>query len=266
MKLTKTSGLSLGNQLILPAILAALAGAPPAWSSPQDDCPARYQDSYADSWRLTRESWNASCADQFKPEDILAKTQQTFISACRERFKSIVEQKRTVDATIWGYCAQGRPGESRLETMFDLPPVPAPAAAPAAQPASPAPAKKGRAAGRFYDLVRTKGHRYRGTPIDGYLYGNGIFVGEYHDKAVPPYCKLEFLAYCDGLDKDKKCHTVRPGRITDKGCTGRVEDMDIEWDGGATMSCGEKPAQWEQAQVDAVFDFAIATVEIGCGK
>lgn len=246
-------------------LLTALAAAPPAWSSPQDDCTGRYQDSYADSWSLTRESWTASCEAQLKPDDILAKTQQSFISACRERFKSFVEQKRAADTTIWAFCAQGRGGQSRLEAMFDLPPLSAPNAAPASQPTLPAPAEKARGGDRFYALVRSKGHRYRGTPIDGYLLGNGIFVGEYHDRAVPPYCTLEFLAYCEGIETGR-CHTVRPGKLTDKGCTGRIEDMEIEWDAGGTMPCGEKPAQWGQEQVDAVFDFAIATVETSCGK
>ncbi|MBI5624603.1 MAG: hypothetical protein HY924_12565 [Elusimicrobia bacterium] len=90
--------------------------------APVEGCADRYQDSYADSWRLTRESWTDACRTPQRPEEILAQAQRAFIGACRERFKPFAAEKRVAEATVSGYCAQGRAGESQLSAMFGLPP------------------------------------------------------------------------------------------------------------------------------------------------
>ena len=184
--------LLLTAMAVVPLALAIAHAQDAARKNAGDSCADRYQDSYADSWRLSRESWTAACQNHLNPEDILAQSQRIFISACRGRFKSYIDEKRIVDSSVWAYCAQGPGGESRLEAMFGLQPSPSLKAGATSKSGGQEKARKANGGARFYALVLSKGHRYDGTPLDGYILGNATVMGEYHDKAVPPFCRVIF--------------------------------------------------------------------------
>ncbi|OGR59626.1 MAG: hypothetical protein A2X36_05420 [Elusimicrobia bacterium GWA2_69_24] len=110
--------------MALPAFLCACIGAVlpiHAVSAPVPGCAEAYQPSLADSWDLSRESWDAECGKGHLPEEILSRAKTAFMAACQERFAKAAKVSIPDDRTVRERCAEGRPGERRLMEDFGAP-------------------------------------------------------------------------------------------------------------------------------------------------
>lgn len=247
---------------LLVAILLKVAS--PA-SAAKADCPAAYKN-FEPEWAITRAEWGADCASGKKPEDILRRRQQDFMTACADFYRPRLAKAKLEEWNLQVYCAQGATGEAKLSSMTGAPlrrpteasiaaeAAAAAAAAVAAMPPNPA---KG-----YYHSVDTLGSEWpKGwNDLPGGMLNNSmlrVFSGASHTMYVnlamnPPRC---VMAANNGLHIDTICAPGLPRimMVVDVGCTGLVKTMTITDEKKRALKCPQAKIDHIYALLDAAY-------------
>lgn len=246
------------------------------------DCPASYQETYAEDWQTSRDQWAQICAQFPRPNDALNEAQRRSMQACTSRYGSAAAGKSLDQSTVIAYCAQGARGRQWLDGTLGLPASQAPAAA-AVAPASQAAVFS--AGTILYDSLRAerpsdfvcrgRNDGWQGCPPSDRLLKHwwttrcSVNINVHDDIAVP-LCTVGYpnasLTLLRSKQRDlwrRRMGTEQMPSISDHGCTGLLKDIHVIW--GADPDPDKPFPPITQKELDFYFHVIVDFLQHNCG-